>query len=80
MVVKANGYDYVAEGEIILVKPRTSFQQDELETKVYRLKYLDANNLNAVDNDDGSNWCAATAAYNGADLGTPGAANPTCSP
>ncbi|WP_158542653.1 lamin tail domain-containing protein [Lujinxingia litoralis] len=28
--------------------------------------------------DDASYWCAATAAYNGADLGTPGAANPSC--
>jgi len=48
MVVKANGYDYVAVGDVILVKPRDKFQQSELETKVYRLRYIDANNVRAV--------------------------------
>lgn len=48
MVVKANGFDYVADGDVILVKPRDKFQQDELETKVYRLKYIDANNVRSI--------------------------------
>ncbi|MBI2372654.1 MAG: 5'-nucleotidase C-terminal domain-containing protein [Deltaproteobacteria bacterium] len=29
-------------------------------------------------NDDGANWCAAVAIYNGTDKGSPGAANPNC--
>lgn len=40
---------------------------------------LGADSLNATANDDAANWCPATASYNG-DLGTPGAANPSCSP
>ncbi len=45
LVVKANGYEYVTQGEVILVKPPEKLQVQELETKVYRLKYIDANNL-----------------------------------
>lgn len=45
MIVKANGLDYTFHGDVVLVKPRASFDPRELETKVYRLKYLDANNL-----------------------------------
>ena len=32
------------------------------------------------DNNDGSNWCNGTQAYNGQDIGTPGSANNTCDP
>ncbi|MBX7078470.1 MAG: hypothetical protein K1X88_04715 [Nannocystaceae bacterium] len=35
---------------------------------------------NAVDNDNGSNWCAAMTPYFMTDLGTPGLANDSCSP
>lgn len=45
MIVKANGYDYSVRGEVIMVKPREKFELPELETKVFRLKYVDANNL-----------------------------------
>ena len=31
-----------------------------------------------TENDDGANWCQADAPYGAGDLGTPGAANPTC--
>ncbi len=48
MVVKANGYDYITDGDVILVKPRDQFKQNELETKVYRLKYIDANNVRSI--------------------------------
>ncbi|TXD41706.1 lamin tail domain-containing protein [Lujinxingia vulgaris] len=34
--------------------------------------------FNGATDDSGDYWCAATAAYNGADLGTPGAVNPSC--
>ncbi|RDV38351.1 lamin tail domain-containing protein [Bradymonadaceae bacterium TMQ3] len=34
--------------------------------------------FNGATDNSGDYWCAATAAYNGADLGTPGAANPSC--
>ncbi|MFQ5769730.1 MAG: secretin and TonB N-terminal domain-containing protein [bacterium] len=47
LVAKANGYDYVIAGNVILVKPREKFELGELQTKVYRLKYIDANNLKA---------------------------------
>jgi type IV pilus assembly protein PilQ len=45
MVVKANGFDYITEGDVILVKSRESFGESELETKVYHLKYIDAYNV-----------------------------------
>ncbi len=45
LIVKASGLDYTIEGDVVLVKPREQFNALELETKVYRLKYLDANNL-----------------------------------
>ncbi len=45
MIVKANGFDYSVQGEVIVVKPREKFELLELETKVFRLKYVDASNL-----------------------------------
>lgn len=48
MIVKANGFDYVVQGEVIVVKPREKFELTELETKVFRLKYIDASNLKAT--------------------------------
>jgi Lamin Tail Domain len=40
---------------------------------------LDPAHLSAADNDLASAWCLATTSY-GAELGTPGAANPACDP
>ncbi len=45
MVVKSNGLEYSINGDIVLVKPRENFGSSELKTKVYRLRYVDANNL-----------------------------------
>jgi Lamin Tail Domain len=39
---------------------------------------LNPNNLNATDNDSGSNWCLSTASCGGADTGTPGTTNTSC--
>lgn len=41
---------------------------------------LDPTATTALANDDGSNWCEGQTPYNGADLGTPGVANPSCAP
>lgn len=48
VIVKANGYDYIVDGDVILVKPLEKFQFEELETKIYRLKYVDAKNLQSI--------------------------------
>ncbi len=39
---------------------------------------LDPEALNASDNDDPANWCAATSSYDSRNKGTPGAVNDTC--
>ena len=39
---------------------------------------LNPSNLNATDNDTGSNWCESNSSYGDGDLGTPGAANDAC--
>ncbi len=39
---------------------------------------LDPSRYDAVANDDGASWCEAVDAYGLGDLGTPGAANPSC--
>jgi len=39
---------------------------------------LDSAILDATQNDDATNWCDAVDAYGDGDLGTPGAANPSC--
>jgi hypothetical protein len=39
---------------------------------------LDPAALNATDNDDVANWCAATSLYGTSNYGTPGAANSSC--
>ncbi len=39
---------------------------------------LDSGRLDPGHNDDLANWCFATTPYGAGDLGTPGAANPTC--
>jgi len=39
---------------------------------------LNPMNLNAIDNDDGSNWCESTSVFGSGDLGTPKAPNNGC--
>lgn len=41
-ILKANGYDYYIEKDIIFVKPIDSDRGTSVETKVYDLKYVDA--------------------------------------
>ena len=48
MIAKANGYDYIIDGDAVLVKPRDKFQMGELQTKVFRLQYIEANNLKST--------------------------------
>ncbi|MFQ6116383.1 MAG: secretin and TonB N-terminal domain-containing protein, partial [bacterium] len=47
-IVRANGYDYIVAGEVIVVKPMEKFQVRDLQTKIYRLKYVDATNLKSA--------------------------------
>jgi len=44
-ILKANGYDYLVRGNIILVKKMNKNLPGEMVTRVFRLKYVDANNL-----------------------------------
>lgn len=47
-IVRANGYDYVVDGEVILVKPVEKFQLVDLQTKIFRLRYVNADNLKSI--------------------------------
>jgi len=47
-ILLANGYDYLIDGNVILVKPKDQFIPALSETKVYHLKYIDAYNLQKV--------------------------------
>jgi len=47
-ILLANGFDYVMEDNVILVKPGDKFYPSLATTKVYRLKYVDAQNLKNV--------------------------------
>ncbi len=44
-IVKANGYTYVVDGDVIRVKKPEEFRVGDMVTKVYRLRYIDANSL-----------------------------------
>lgn len=44
-ILKANGYNYIVQGNVILVKKANQDLPGEMVTKVFRLKYVDANNL-----------------------------------
>ncbi len=44
-IVKANGYTYVVDGDVIRVKKPEAFRVGDMVTKVYRLRYIDANSL-----------------------------------
>lgn len=41
-ILRANGFDYVVQRNIILAKPAEQSVEGELHTKVYALKYMDA--------------------------------------
>jgi len=44
-ILKANGYDYLVQGNVILVKKMDKNLPGEMVTRVFHLKYVDANNL-----------------------------------
>ncbi|RMD98825.1 MAG: hypothetical protein D6814_06765 [Calditrichaeota bacterium] len=45
-ILRANGYQYRIENGVVVVKPVSrGFNVEEMETRVYRLKYIDAHNL-----------------------------------
>ncbi|MFQ5864662.1 MAG: secretin N-terminal domain-containing protein [bacterium] len=47
-IIRANGYDYIVDDEVIVVKPKDKFQFEDFETKVYRLNHIDASNLKST--------------------------------
>lgn len=47
-ILIANGFDYIVDENVILVKKRDTFIPTKSITKVYRLKYIDAQNLKSV--------------------------------
>jgi type IV pilus secretin PilQ/predicted competence protein len=44
-ILRANGYRYLVDGDIIRVQPARSFPLYEMETRVYRLKHIEAGNV-----------------------------------
>ena len=44
-ILKANGYDYMVEGNVVLVKKIDANLPGEMVTKIFRLKYVDAKNV-----------------------------------
>ncbi|RKY76904.1 hypothetical protein DRQ12_09190, partial [candidate division KSB1 bacterium] len=44
-ILLASGYDYVVDGNVIMVKPLEKEIPGAIQTKVYHLKYIDATNL-----------------------------------
>ena len=44
-ILKANGFDYMVEGNVVLVKKMDTNLPGELVTKIFRLKYVDAENV-----------------------------------
>ncbi len=75
----SNGSD-----EIILICQGTEIDRVEYDNgatfpdPVGASMQLDPMSNNATDNNNGSNWCAATTPYGDGDLGTPGSANTSC--
>lgn len=61
------GYDFVVLDEV-------SYATSEAGASIS----LDSAILDATQNDDATNWCDGVDAFGAGDLGTPGAANPTC--
>lgn len=44
-ILRANGYRYLLDGDIIRVQPARSFPLYEMETRVYRLMHIEAGNV-----------------------------------
>ncbi len=44
-ILKANGYDYMVKGNVILVKKIDTNLPGEMVTRIFRLKYVDAKNV-----------------------------------
>ncbi len=44
-ILRANGYRYLVDGDIIRVQPARSFPLYEMETRVYRLMHIEAGNV-----------------------------------
>ncbi len=44
-ILKSNGYDYVIQDNILIVKPINTKMQGETTTKVYKLDYISANDV-----------------------------------
>lgn len=44
-ILHANGYKFLIENQIILVKPASAFNVHEMESRVFRLNHIDAHNL-----------------------------------
>ena len=44
-ILRANGYDYLVQGNVILVKKMDKNLPGEMATRVFHLKYVDASNL-----------------------------------
>jgi hypothetical protein len=57
---------------------RVAFTNATFPAPVGASMAVDPGSANAVDNDDGDNWCDEVAAYFMGDLGTPGAENSGC--
>ncbi|MFQ5629801.1 MAG: hypothetical protein ACE5I1_13635, partial [bacterium] len=44
-ILRANGYKYIIDNDVIVVKPVGGFDIYEMETRVFRLRYIDAHNV-----------------------------------
>lgn len=57
-ILTANGYNYIQKENIILVKSRTNQMTEDMKTEIYKLNYLNANdiqiNLNAIKSERGN--------------------------
>lgn len=44
-ILRANGYKYIIENGVIVVKPVRAFRPADMESRVFRLRYIDAHNV-----------------------------------
>jgi len=47
-ILKVNGYDWFMQGNIVVIKPIDQNMSGELETKLYKLEYIDASALSSA--------------------------------
>ncbi len=47
-ILKVNGYDWFQQGNIVVVKPRDTEMIGELETRVYKMNYVDASAVSSA--------------------------------